>query len=97
MNIHVDSPLDDAGRRGALYRGDLFVLPASPAAVAIAALAQEMLVEAFAPHDPPVAQYHMPVEEYAAILSDLKPRFIHHPRCKELIPLMLSEAGCDVD
>ncbi len=37
----------------------------------------------------------MPVEEFAALLSDLKPRFIHHPRCKELLPQILVERGCD--
>ena len=44
-----------------------------------------MAEEVFAPHDPPVAQDSMTAEDYAQILADLKPRFIHHPRCKELI------------
>ncbi len=54
-----------------------------------------MLVEAFDPHDPREAQYRLDVAAYAAILSELKPRFIHHPRCKELIPALIAEAGCD--
>ncbi len=95
MNIHVDSQLDDDARRTALFAGDLFVLSASPASSALAGLARDLLVDAFAPHDPREAQYHVPVDEYAAILSDLKPRFIHHPLCKELIPALVSEAGGD--
>ena len=39
----------------------------------------------------------MPAEEYASILAALKPRFIHHPRAKELIGGMLAELGCDVE
>jgi hypothetical protein len=96
MNIHVDSRLDDDWR-AALYRGDLFVLSASAASSALAELARELLIEAFEPHDPREAQYHVAVDDYAAILSDVKPHFIHHPRCKELIPALMSEAGCDVD
>jgi hypothetical protein len=96
-NIHVNSTVPDDERRVALYGGDLFLLSATPSALALAALAEEMLVEAFQPHDPPTAQYHVPVEEYAAILADVKPRFIHHPRCKELIPAMMAEAGCDLE
>jgi ectoine hydroxylase-related dioxygenase (phytanoyl-CoA dioxygenase family) len=35
------------------------------------------------------------VEEYARILGELKPRFIHHPECKRLLPKMLELLGCD--
>jgi ectoine hydroxylase-related dioxygenase (phytanoyl-CoA dioxygenase family) len=37
----------------------------------------------------------MKVEEYAAILSNLKPAFIHHPKSKEFIKAILLERGCD--
>jgi hypothetical protein len=56
-----------------------------------------MSEEAFAPHDPPVAQDSMTAEDYARILADLKPKFIHDPRCKELIAGLLADLGCDVD
>jgi hypothetical protein len=39
----------------------------------------------------------MPVEEYAALLADLKPRFIHHPESKRLIQEMLADLGCDLE
>ena len=37
----------------------------------------------------------MAPEEYAAVLSELKPRFIHHPRAKELMCSFLAAIGCD--
>jgi hypothetical protein len=56
-----------------------------------------MAEEAFHPLDPRQAQHTMSVEQYAAILADLKPRFIHHPKAKELIQGILSDFGCDPD
>jgi hypothetical protein len=61
----------------------------------LCALARELAERAFAPHDPPEAQYHLPVERYVEILAALKPEFIHHPRCKELIRALLADLGCD--
>src|SRR5262249_15886248 len=37
-----------------------------------------------------------PVEEYAALLTELKPKFIHDPRSKQHIRGMLEELGCDM-
>jgi hypothetical protein len=54
-----------------------------------------MIKHAFGSLDPPLAQFELPVERYAAILAVLKPAFIHHPRCKELVPSILGELGCD--
>lgn len=95
--VYVDSPADDLKRRNALYAGQLFVYSPRPSTEALCALGREMAEEAFAPHHPTVAQYHMPVEQYAAVLADLKPRFIHHPRAKQLIQALLADLGCDRD
>jgi hypothetical protein len=54
-----------------------------------------MCEEAFAPHDPQTAQYKLPVDRFAAILAELKPKFIHHPTSKFLIQKILKEMGCD--
>ncbi len=54
-----------------------------------------MLVEAFGQLDPEFAQFSMPVEEFAKLLGELKPRFIHHPECKRLLPAILARLGCD--
>jgi hypothetical protein len=95
--IYVDAPLSDAERRQRLYAGDLIVHSPTKSSTELCALAREMSEEAFAPHDPPVAQDSMPAEEYAGILADLKPKFIHHPRAKELIRGMFAELGADVE
>lgn len=95
--IYVDSPLADGQRRQRLYAGDFFVYSPGKSSLELCALAREMSKEAFAPHDPCVAQDSMPAEEYAQILADLKPRFIHHPRAKELIRETLIEVGCDIE
>ena len=42
-------------------------------------------------------QDQVPADKCAEILASLKPRFIHHPRSKEYIQGMLSEAGCDLE
>jgi hypothetical protein len=60
-------------------------------------LARELSEAAFAPHDPTVAQESLAAERYVEILAELKPKFIHHPRAKELIGRMLSDLGCDLD
>ena len=54
-----------------------------------------MIREAFAGRDPETAQFLMDVTEYAALLADLKPKFIHHPKSKEFIRQILGELGCD--
>ena len=93
--LYVDSAMPEEQRRDELYRGQLFVFSPRPASLALAGLARELLEEAFAPYDPREAQYHFAVERYAEILAELKPRFIHHPRCKSLIPQVLAEHGAD--
>lgn len=52
-----------------------------------------MIQDAFGALDPVTAQYHMPVEQYAAVLAELKPKFIHHPRSKEGIQGILKDLG----
>jgi hypothetical protein len=93
--VHYDSPLSDAERRARLYSGDLFVYGPTESSRKLVEFACEMAHEAFGLLDPRHAQHELPVERYAAILGVLKPAFIHHPRCKELLPAILRELGCD--
>jgi hypothetical protein len=39
----------------------------------------------------------MHVEEFAELLAELKPKFIHHPNSKERIRSLLASFGCDLD
>ena len=95
--IHFDSTLDDDSRRERLYNGDLFVYSPRASTRALVEFAAGLAEEAFGSLSPETAQYEMPVEEYAALLADLKPRFIHHPESKRLIVDMLLDLGCDPD
>jgi hypothetical protein len=95
-SVFIDSKVDDQGRREGLYAGQLFVYTPVPSALALVELARELIRKAFGRRDPEMAQHEMPVEEYAALLTDLKPTFIHHPRAKECIQGILRELGCDL-
>jgi hypothetical protein len=95
--VYIDADLDDASRRERLYNGDIFIFSASPATRALIALAREMLEETFAPLDPRKLHHHMTAEAVAAALATLKPKFIHHPECKRLLPLIMAERGIDLD
>lgn len=96
-SIFFDAPMSDRERRARLYAGDIFVLSATPGSREIIALAAELLERAFSPYDPRSVHEHMTAEKVAEILSNLKPQFIHHPKCKILLPAILKEYGCDLD
>jgi hypothetical protein len=95
--IYFDSPISDELRRSALYRGQLFVYSPCASAIAFCEHARQMISDAFGTLDPLTAQYHLPVEEYAAILGELKPKFIHHPYSKKCLQGILQELGCDLE
>ncbi|HVV66367.1 MAG TPA: hypothetical protein VHC42_12940 [Rhizomicrobium sp.] len=96
-SIFIQAGMDDFERRGRLYAGDIFIFDPTPGTRALVALANDMLAEAFAPHDPREIHRHKTAAEVAAILARLKPAFIHHPRCKALLPQILRECGADPD
>ena len=96
-SIYFDSLLKDKQRREAIYQGELFVYSPSKNAIALCAHARQMIEEAFHPLDPLTAQHHLKVEEYVAILAELKPKFIHHPLSKKYVRGILEESGCNLD
>jgi hypothetical protein len=95
--VYFDSDADEAERRSQLYAGQLYVYSPTKSGVALCNLAQELCEQAFHPHFPPDAQHHLGVEQYVDILKTLKPKFIHHPECKHLIPQLLEELGCRLE
>lgn len=95
--VYFDPDVSDDVRRRQLYEGQLFVYSPRPSSIALCEFARELIEEAFNGLEPRVAQDKMTVEEYAAILSRLKPNFIHHPSSKELLRKLLAEMGCDQD
>jgi hypothetical protein len=97
MNIYINSKMSDDDRRSELYRGSIFSHAASPSALKLCHLAQEMIEEAFPGVDPLRLQETVPAEKCAEILGVLKPKFIHHPKAKEYLKGMLGELGCDLE
>ncbi|HKV13091.1 MAG TPA: hypothetical protein VJ725_33425 [Thermoanaerobaculia bacterium] len=94
--IYFDSHLDDAERRRRLYSGDVFVYSPRPSTEALTEHARGLIDEAFAPLDPQRAQDSLPVEKFVEIVAPLKPRFIHHPRTRDLLLGVLAALGCDL-
>jgi hypothetical protein len=94
-SVYFDPDIDDDGRRELIYSGQLVVNSPVPGSLALIAHAQEMIHAAFGSIDPETAQFDMPVEDYAALLAELKPKFIHHPRSKECIRQMMTDLGAD--
>lgn len=98
MNTVFSNPsVDDDSRRQNLYNGQVVVCSATPGSVAFTEHARQLIADAFGDRDPQTAQFHMRVEEFASVLTELKPRFIHHVRSKELIRSVLAEFGCDLE
>ncbi len=95
-SIFYDAAVPDEVRRGNLFQGQLYVYSPRPISIELCNLANDLAREAFAPHEPCEAQHHLPVGQFARTLADLKPRFIHHPQCKRLLPELLRELGCDL-
>jgi len=96
-NVFVDSDMSDDERRARLYAGDIFLFTPTPASLELVSLGRRMLEEAFAPLGPRGIHHHKTAEEVAAILSVLKPAFIHHPECKRLLPQVMAERGVDLE
>jgi hypothetical protein len=96
-NVFFDPSFDDETRRTRLYSGDLFVYSPRPSTVALIQFARDMIEEAFAPRNPQYAQFEMGLQEFASVLSQLKPRFTNHPASKKLIREILQEFECELD
>jgi len=95
--IYYDSSVNDDVRRQQLFEGQLFVYSPRPSTLAFCEFARRLIQDAFGNLDPRIAQDHLPVEEYAAILGTLKPAFIHHPESKRHIQNIFMEMGCDLE
>ncbi|MBO3746971.1 hypothetical protein J5X84_12915 [Streptosporangiaceae bacterium NEAU-GS5] len=95
--LFSNSAVDDDRRRELIFQGEIFVYSANAASAELIGFAREMIEDAFGGMDPELAQFEMPVEDFAALLADLKPRFIHHPQCKKLLPEVLQEIGISLE
>jgi hypothetical protein len=96
-SLYFDPPLDDDARRLRLFEGQLLVYAPRATTLALVDFARSLIEEAFGSRDPRTAQHEMSVEEYAGLLQQLKPRFIHHAESKRLLKELLEDLGCDLD
>lgn len=94
--VYFEGTVGDDERRAALYAGDIFVFAPRPSTVALRDHARAMIEEAYGAA-PTEAQHRVSVEEFVAIGGPLKPRFIHHPRTKELLRDLVADLGCSLD
>lgn len=95
--VFYDPDFDDAERRARLYQGALIVYSPCKAALEFAAFTRSLCEEAFGPLAPEKAQYSMKVDAYAALLGELKPRFIHHEQSAAYVKQVLVELGCQAE
>jgi len=95
--VYFNAAISDNERRHQLFDGQLHVYSSTPGSTALIEHATRMIRDAFGDLDPELAQYHMAPEQYAAILADLKPKFIHHPESKKHIQQLLADLKCDLD
>jgi len=93
--IYFDSEHEAEVRRANIFRGDIYVFSARPSTRALTDFVRELASEALAPHNLCEAQHQMPAEEFAAILSELKPRFMHDPKVKEQLRAIFASFGED--
>lgn len=96
-SVYFDQKIDDDSRRQRIYDGDLYVYSPNEHSMALVEIARKLIAEHFPGIDPRTAQYKFDVADFAAILSKLKPAFIHHPDCKIIMPRMLEAIGCRLD
>ena len=94
--VYYDPTFSDDERRQRLFEGQLMVYSPRSSTLAFIEFARTMIKDAFAPYDPELAQYQMPVEQYAKILGELKPGFIHHTESKRHLQNVLRDLGCDL-
>jgi Phytanoyl-CoA dioxygenase (PhyH) len=95
--VLVNPNIGDEERRTRLYNGQVLVYSATPESLALVEHARNLIAEAFGSREPQTAQFDMPVEDFAALLAELKPKFIHHPESKGRIKALLASVQCDLD
>lgn len=96
VGIILNHRSSDDDRRSLLFSGEYLVNSASPATLALAVHAQEMIRDGFVGLDPENAQDGMEVSAFIEHVAPLKTAFTNHLRTKELIRDVLVEYGCDL-
>jgi hypothetical protein len=77
------------------YNGAVVLLAPMPESLELVNWARELCEEAFHPLDPTTAQHELDLARFIEIAGPLKPRFIHHPKTRELQKAYLKALGYD--
>ncbi|MBJ7338020.1 hypothetical protein [Mycolicibacterium sp.] len=93
--VQFDQPVGGRLPRAQMHGGAINVTSPTTQAIKFAMFARELIGEAFGGRDPELAQFDLPVAEYAAILNALEARFVDHPESTRLLQDLLAERGCD--
>src|ERR1700758_4206722 len=96
-DVIFDPPRSDEAWRDRIYDGNIIILSPTPEMLAVVEHTREMIENAFSPIDPERAHEKLAVERCVELLSALKPRYIHHPRTKQLIRAVLEALGCSAE
>ena len=97
LEIVLGDGLDPLEMALRAYSGALVLLAPTPESLALANWARELCEEAFHPLDPTTAQHELDLNRFIEIAGPLKPRFIHHPKTRELQKAYLKALGYDSD
>ena len=95
LEVVLGGGLDALEMSTRAYNGALILIPPSPESLALVNFARELCEEAFHPLDPTTAQHELDVDRFVEIAGPLKPRFIHHPKTRELQKAYLKALGYD--
>src|SRR5262245_56663179 len=95
IEVALGGDIDALEMTTRVYNGALILLPPTPESLALVNWARELVEEAFHPHDPTTAQHELDVDRFVEIAGPLKPRFIHHPKTRQLQKDYLAGLGYD--
>ncbi|QIG53197.1 hypothetical protein G6N82_02645 [Altererythrobacter sp. BO-6] len=93
VTVGLNAPIEE--EELAIYRGQIVLLPPTPASIELCAHARTMVEEAFHPYDPRTAQHVLDIDDFVARAANVKPRFIHDPQTRILQKAYLAELGFD--
>ena len=93
--IKIDQPVNERGHRADMYGGTVHITTATTASVAFIEFARGLIGEAFGGRDPELAQFDLPIDDYATIVRALQDAFLAHPETRRRLQELLVDRGCD--
>lgn len=95
-NLSLNHAFDCSARRSRIFQGDILVYSQNPDVIRLTQHAKGMIAQALAPHEPELAQFHLPVEDFIARVGPLKTRFTNDAQTKVFMREILAAFDCDL-